>query len=126
MQADRILKNGKVFSVKADGSIIRGSAVAMDVLYQAIASHQIAAAAIDVAETEPLPPDSPLWGLDDLVISAYTQPAITTMGLDKIAMGRQAMATMFQMMNGGNYDCISLLPTTLVERGSVKVMGFTR
>ena len=29
MQADRILKNGKVFSVKADGSIIRGSAVAI-------------------------------------------------------------------------------------------------
>ena len=52
----------------------------------------------------------------------YTNPAITTMGLDKIAMGRQAMATLFQIMNGSNYDRISLLPTTLVERSSVKTM----
>jgi len=63
------------FAAMKDSAIFincgRGSAVAMDVLYQAIASHQIAAAAIDVAETEPLPPDSPLWGLDDLVITPH-------------------------------------------------------
>ena len=32
---------------------------------------QIAAAAIDVCETEPLPADSPLWGLENLVITPH-------------------------------------------------------
>lgn len=67
-----------------------------------------------------VPEDLSFIGLDDLVISAYTQPAITTMGLDKIAMGRQAMQTLFRMMHGGEFERIQLLPTTLVERSSVK------
>lgn len=49
----------------------RGSAAASDVLYDALASHQIAGAAIDVTEKEPLPPESPLWGLEDLVITPH-------------------------------------------------------
>ena len=49
----------------------RGNAVAGEVLYDALTSHKIAAAAIDVAESEPLPPDSPLWGLEDLVITPH-------------------------------------------------------
>ncbi len=69
-----------------------------------------------------VPEDISFIGLDDLVISEYTNPAITTMGLDKIAMGRRAMATLFQMMNGSPYDRVSLLPTTLIERNSVKKM----
>lgn len=67
-----------------------------------------------------VPDDISFMGLDDLVISEYTRPAITTMGLDKIHMGRQAMHTLYQMMNGGTYDQIQLLPTTLVERDSVR------
>ncbi len=49
----------------------RGNAVASDVLYNALSSHKIAAAAMDVAEVEPLPADSPLWGLDNLVITPH-------------------------------------------------------
>ena len=49
----------------------RGSAVAEDVLYDALVNRRIAAAAIDVAEREPLPADSPLWGLEDLVITPH-------------------------------------------------------
>jgi len=69
-----------------------------------------------------VPEDISFIGLDDLVISEYTNPAITTMGLDKIAMGRQAMSTLFQMMNGSNFERVLLLPTTLIERNSVKTM----
>ena len=49
----------------------RGNAVASDVLYEALSQHKIAAAAMDVAEVEPLPADSPLWGLDNLVITPH-------------------------------------------------------
>ena len=49
----------------------RGNAVSSEVLYQALSEHKIAAAAMDVAETEPLPADSPLWGLENLVITPH-------------------------------------------------------
>ena len=49
----------------------RGNAVSSEVLYQALSEHRIAAAAMDVAEVEPLPPESPLWGLENLVITPH-------------------------------------------------------
>ena len=49
----------------------RGNALAGDVLYDALSARKIAAAAIDVTEPEPLPADSPLWGLDNLVITPH-------------------------------------------------------
>ena len=49
----------------------RGNAVASDVLYRALSEHKIAAAAVDVTEIEPLPADSPLWALDNLVITPH-------------------------------------------------------
>ena len=49
----------------------RGGAVAGDVLYEALRSGKIAAAAIDVTEPEPLPADSPLWKLDNLIITPH-------------------------------------------------------
>ena len=49
----------------------RGSAVESGVLYEALRRKQIAAAGIDVCEEEPLPEDSPLWGLEDLLITPH-------------------------------------------------------
>ena len=49
----------------------RGNAVSSEVLYEALKEHKIAAAAMDVAEVEPLPADSPLWGLENLVITPH-------------------------------------------------------
>ena len=49
----------------------RGNAVASDVLYQALKEKQIACAGIDVTEIEPLPADSPLWDLENLVITPH-------------------------------------------------------
>ena len=49
----------------------RGNAVSHEVLLQALRSGQIAAAAIDVCETEPLPADSPLWREEKLVITPH-------------------------------------------------------
>ena len=49
----------------------RGNAVSHEVLLHALQSGQIAAAAIDVCETEPLPADSPLWLEEKLVITPH-------------------------------------------------------
>lgn len=49
----------------------RGSAVSSDVLCRALREHRIQAAAIDVAEAEPLPAESPLWDLENLVITPH-------------------------------------------------------
>ncbi len=49
----------------------RGAAVENSVLYDAVKSGKIASAAIDVSEVEPLPPDSPLWTLDNLMITPH-------------------------------------------------------
>ncbi len=49
----------------------RGDAVESEVLLQALRSGEIAAAAIDVCETEPLPADSPLWQEEKLMITPH-------------------------------------------------------
>ena len=49
----------------------RGGAVDPAALYTALTEGRIAAAAIDVTEPEPLPAGSPLWGLDNLLITPH-------------------------------------------------------
>ena len=49
----------------------RGSAVSDEVLLHALRTGEIAAAAIDVSETEPIAPDSPLWREEKLVITPH-------------------------------------------------------
>lgn len=49
----------------------RGSAVELGVLYEALRNRDIAAAAVDVFEVEPLPAEHPLWGLDNLMLTPH-------------------------------------------------------
>lgn len=49
----------------------RGNAVENTVLYNALVNGEIAMAGIDVSELEPLPTDSPLWALDNLMITPH-------------------------------------------------------
>ncbi len=49
----------------------RGMAVENSVLYDALENGEIASAAIDVSEVEPLGADSPLWDLDNLIITPH-------------------------------------------------------
>ena len=41
-------------------------------LVEALRTRQIAGAALDVFDREPLPPDSPLWNVDNLLITPHT------------------------------------------------------
>jgi len=61
--------------MKADAYLInvgRGQQVDEAALAEALRSRRIAGAALDVFEEEPLPQESPLWGLDNLLITPHT------------------------------------------------------
>ena len=49
----------------------RGALVIETALVEALQQQQIAGAALDVFETEPLPPDSPLWDFKNVIVSPH-------------------------------------------------------
>lgn len=49
----------------------RGAVVDTEALYHALKERRLAGAALDVVEQEPLPPDSPLRELDNVLLSAH-------------------------------------------------------
>lgn len=52
-------------------NIGRGGTVDEEALIQALRSGQIAGAGLDVFATEPLPPDSPLWDMENVIITGH-------------------------------------------------------
>ncbi len=65
-------------AMKKTGILIntsRGTVVDQQALYEALASGTIAAAGIDVSETEPICPNDPLLGLDNIVITPHIASA---------------------------------------------------
>jgi D-2-hydroxyacid dehydrogenase (NADP+) len=52
-------------------NLARGTLVDEPALIAALENHKIAGAALDVASQEPLPPDSPLWKLDNSFITPH-------------------------------------------------------
>lgn len=53
----------------------RGPIVDPEALYQALSTHQIAYAALDVTEPEPIPDDSPLLGLENIIVVPHIASA---------------------------------------------------
>jgi phosphoglycerate dehydrogenase-like enzyme len=69
MNAERLSK------MKPDACLInvgRGPLIDETALAGALGNHQIGGAALDVFDHEPLPADSPLWELDNLLITPHT------------------------------------------------------
>jgi phosphoglycerate dehydrogenase-like enzyme len=61
--------------MKPDACLInvgRGAQVNESALVEALRARRIAGAALDVFEREPLPADSPLWGVENLLITPHT------------------------------------------------------
>jgi phosphoglycerate dehydrogenase-like enzyme len=52
-------------------NVARGSLVDEPALIEALEQQRIAGAALDVAEIEPLPPESPLWNCPNLFITPH-------------------------------------------------------
>jgi D-2-hydroxyacid dehydrogenase (NADP+) len=65
----------KTFAAMGDNgyfiNVARGPVVDQDALVTALKDGSIAGAGLDVFETEPLPESSPLWGMDDVIISPH-------------------------------------------------------
>lgn len=83
------MKAGAILINTARGAIVDPSA-----LYRALKSKHIAAAAIDVTDPEPLPMDSPLLELDNLIItphiasaSSATRAKMATMAAENLIAG---------------------------------------
>jgi len=64
-----------VFAAMRDGAylinVARGGVVDQDALTETLREDQIAGAALDVFETEPLPESSPLWSMDEVIVSPH-------------------------------------------------------
>jgi phosphoglycerate dehydrogenase-like enzyme len=56
-------------------NVSRGEVVELEALIAALRDGQIAAAGLDVTPIEPLPPDNPLWSMDNVIISFHTAGA---------------------------------------------------
>ncbi|AOW98495.1 D-glycerate dehydrogenase [Moorena producens PAL-8-15-08-1] len=72
----------------------RGAIVDPEALYQALSNGQIAAAALDVTKPEPIPMDSPLLTLDNLIITPHigsatyqTRSQMATMAVNNLIAG---------------------------------------
>ena len=72
---ERLINADRLAHMKASGYLInvgRGPQVDQLALVEALRTRQIAGAALDVFDREPLPADSPLWNLDNLLITPHT------------------------------------------------------
>jgi phosphoglycerate dehydrogenase-like enzyme len=70
-----IINQARLEKMNADAYLInvgRGSLVHEAALIQALRDRRIGGAALDVFAHEPLPPESPLWSLDNLLITPHT------------------------------------------------------
>ena len=67
-------------------NIGRGETVDYDALYAALHDHKIAAASVDVADVEPLPPSSKLWDLENILISPHSAVLCHDAPMDSCAL----------------------------------------
>lgn len=65
-----------------------------------------------------IPRDISFIGIDDILLSRYIEPKLTTIGIDKVKMGEMAMDMLLQKIKGKKPDNV-LLPMELIERDSV-------
>ena len=73
--ATRGLIDAKAVAAMAPGAMVidvsRGGVMLGDALLDGLRSGHIAGAALDVFESEPLPPDSPFWDCDNVIITPH-------------------------------------------------------
>jgi D-2-hydroxyacid dehydrogenase (NADP+) len=63
-------------------NVARGPIVDEEALVGAIEDGEIAGAGLDVFETEPLPEESPLWGMDEVIVTPHKGSATNRYHLD--------------------------------------------
>jgi phosphoglycerate dehydrogenase-like enzyme len=74
-ETERLLDREKLAWMKPTAFLInvgRGVIVVLAALTEALQAGRLAGAALDVFETEPLPPDHPLWDMENVLITPHT------------------------------------------------------
>ena len=75
----RGLLNAEAFTACKAGAMIynigRGTVIDTEALVEALRSGHLGGAGLDVTEPEPLPADSPLWDMENVLITAHTSGA---------------------------------------------------
>ncbi len=66
-----------------------------------------------------VPDDLSVMGIDDILLSRYINPTLTTMGIDKVGIGSMAMDMIVRKINGEDVESVSL-QLNLIERNSVR------
>ncbi len=78
-QTERLLDREAMAAIKPGAyfaNVGRGRVVEEAALVEALESGHLSGAALDVFEVEPLPQESPLWGMENVVISAHTTDVV--------------------------------------------------
>ena len=57
-------------------NLSRGQVIDERALIEALAAGRLGGACLDVFETEPLPSDSPLWAMDNVIISPHSASTV--------------------------------------------------
>lgn len=78
-ETHHLFSTGEFSRMKPGAYIInmaRGAVIDQDALIEALRAGQIAGAGLDVTDPEPLPEDSPLWDMDNVVITPHVTPKL--------------------------------------------------
>jgi len=67
-----------------------------------------------------IPEDISIMSLDDLLMSRYVDPPLSTMTFDKELVGQKAMQQLYRIMSKEPFEPVTLIKTAPVERKSVK------
>ncbi len=90
LESTRNLIDQQAFAAMKESTVLidvsRGGIVNQQALIDALASGKMKAAALDVFETEPLPPDNPLWEIENALISPHCSSVFDGWELDSLDM----------------------------------------
>ena len=67
-----------------------------------------------------VPGDISFVGLDDIAVSSYVDPPLTTMSINEDSMGEMAMQVIYDMINKKRHKKVNHTPCQIVERASVR------
>ena len=93
----------------------RGGLVDENALCRALETRQISGAALDVFVAEPPPPDSPLYGLDNVTLSSHLAAA----SIQGAELGAKAVAReVFKYISGTEKPALCVNPEVLGKAGT--------
>lgn len=88
-ETEGMIGAAQIALMKSDAVVVnvsRGQLIDQDALASALAENRLAGACLDVFTEEPLPPTSPLWDLDNVIVSPHSASTVRTENADLVAL----------------------------------------